>query len=265
MALTVPETTAPRALSSFEGDAEARTDEVMTAWANDLCHPQDLPIRKACATFLEAGLTRVFLVFKRLTEDEAADAFWNPTHEKRKPGQGVGWVTTMEGICGFRFRAEKAPPSAALVDAGNTKSTKDKKIKKTEPTVSKRLMDNGTFGDERLPRSVYDCIKSVNLFFPEDDEEPDPKDITNRELNLFTDAILQHCASKHASWKLGAPLCRAYAAQALRVISCPPYGLRSAARRNAVLWYVIETKCNNRFYVRACPRPRRPCCSARSY
>ena len=213
-----------RPIESFYGDGQALVADFLASQAVDLPPHLQVVYGKMYDAFVNTHGRARFNTLFRLTRSQAITvSTW--------AGGGEEIVDTMEQLAGFKFA-----PSLELPSVVSDKQTRPRPQKNT---ISGALQASGQIMDETLPEYCFSVVKT---------HDPKNNTISEDDLTAFTDAVLQHCAVKHKSWKIGMGLARIYGAQAkARLPHLPNYGKTPGFKRNLVM--ILHGKGRNRQYV----------------
>lgn len=231
-----PRTTA-RSTAAMKGDSDTTLAEFFSAWNSDLPEPvasenidiQNLFLRRHRRT----RFSNWFQLTTRVVDTLVSEVV---------PDDAGGWRATVEDMTGFRFTRSTAPDSYSLINA--SVKSEGGHVKFVDKTLGTKLLttSESSVFDVEIPD---ECFAHIN---------PDPTfgTITERELSLFTDKLLEYVAEKYGSITLGVKLARHLARKAeKRLPALPNRKGRSGQHRD--LTNILVDKSRNRSYVSLSP------------
>lgn len=232
MAMVLP---AAPTLHQMEGDADALTVDWFRLFAEDLDGTDAEVCTKIGDAFKKWRLTRLGALFK-LTRVKALETIAQ-ANAGAPPEDNEAWLESIQMTAGFAFGEATVPSSAALAAPGLRSSgvKANNAPSNRVPTITEELQAKGTLVDEDIPPSSFLVI-----------ETPDPHlhEITEPELEAWTDSVLESYGERFLRFNLGRPLCRHLGRKAINKIKLPTYGGKKGDERN--IGQMLYDKSRNR-------------------
>ena len=234
----------PLSLAALDGDVNAHTADLFRLFADDLEGDDAAECTAIGDCFLKKfKLTRLGKFFK-LARHRAVETVAEAINDKTVGrSASEAWVESIEMQAGLSFADQSVPDSAALIGTSSnvlrTSGTKRERqpAPNREKTISEILAAAGTLKDEVIPLSSFAVLET---------QEPHLHEISEPEVEVWTDAVLEAYGERFLRFNLGKPLARHLGIDARGKIKLPAYGEKSAEQRTNSIGMMLYEKARNR-------------------
>ena len=234
-------------LGKMHSDVDALVVDFLNAYAEEL--PEELATICTAARdlFLKRHLrVRLGQLF-RLTLKQAEQVIVDAGADA---GDASGWASSLEDAAGFEFREHSVPESALIAATAGllTGDSKGPTVRSRERTllmtVGEELEKDNLADTFVLAECCYDVIEVL---------DPQSQTISEREVEAFSDAVMEFIGTKFGRYNMGAQFCRTLGKQVEKRLPNLPKGKGGV---NRAWWKIFKNKTKNRKHVRPPPPAR---------